>query len=134
MPEPLRIESADDRVIATLARPEVRNAIDAVRDRPVRTIRLDAVAEDEDVVRITVEDSGPGLSEDTEEQMFTAFYSTKTSGMGVGLSICRTIVEAHGGRIWAETSGSGGASFNFTLRRAKQGTADVGNRERLCRR
>jgi two-component system sensor kinase FixL len=81
-----------------------------------------------------VEDSGPGFPEDVQDRLFTAFYSTKASGMGVGLSICRTIVEAHGGRIWAETGAAGGAAFSFTLRRAKQGEADVEDGKSLCRR
>lgn len=112
----------------------LRNAIDAVRDRSVRTIRLVAAADDESTIRITVEDSGPGFPEDVQDRLFTAFYSTKASGMGVGLSICRTIVEAHGGRIWAETGAAGGAAFSFTLRRAKQGEADVEDGKSLCRR
>lgn len=70
--------------------------------------------------RIQVDDkdiccSGPGLAEEVTLQLFRAFLSTKTEGMGLGLSICRTIVEAHGGKIWVETPVEGGTHFHFTL-------------------
>jgi two-component system sensor kinase FixL len=70
------------------------------------------------MVRITVTDTGPGLSQESYANLFEAFSSTKEDGMGLGLSICRTIVEAHGGRIWAEPPGSLGAIFHFTVIRA----------------
>ena len=66
-------------------------------------------------VLITVRDSGPGLSPESVERSFDAFYTTKADGMGMGLSICRSIVEAHGGRIWAALVFGQGATFQFTL-------------------
>jgi two-component system sensor kinase FixL len=66
-------------------------------------------------VRVSVADTGAGLSPDVAEQLFQPFITTKRHGMGVGLSISRTIVEAHGGRIWAEPSPPVGTVFNFTL-------------------
>jgi len=69
------------------------------------------------MAEIAVADSGSGVSPDVAEQLFRPFVTTKSQGMGVGLSICRTIVEAHGGRIAVETNASGGATFRFTLRR-----------------
>jgi C4-dicarboxylate-specific signal transduction histidine kinase len=68
-----------------------------------------------DRARVTVRDSGPGMSEAALEQAFTAFYTTKSSGLGVGLSICRSIVEAHGGRLWADANAPRGAAFHFTV-------------------
>ncbi len=68
-------------------------------------------------VLITVQDSGPGLSPEDLDRVFDAFYTTKSSGMGMGLSICRSIVEAHGGRIWASRAATGGASLAFSLPR-----------------
>jgi two-component system sensor kinase FixL len=65
-------------------------------------------------IRVTVADNGPGVSPAFVEQLFTAFVSTKREGMGLGLSICRTIVEANGGRIWHEPRPGGGAQFHFT--------------------
>ena len=66
-------------------------------------------------VLVTVRDSGPGLSPESFDRLFDAFYTTKPSGMGMGLSICRSIVEAHGGRIWASRGVGPGATFQFTL-------------------
>ena len=66
-------------------------------------------------VLVTVQDSGPGLSSTGLEQVFDAFYSTKPGGLGIGLSICRSIIEAHGGRLWASANVPRGASFHFTL-------------------
>jgi signal transduction histidine kinase len=66
-------------------------------------------------VLVTVQDSGPGLNPDSFDRLFDAFYTTKPSGMGMGLSICRSIVDAHGGRIWASSTAGPGATIQFTL-------------------
>ena len=66
-------------------------------------------------VLVTVRDSGPGLSPESLDRLFDAFYTTKPTGMGMGLSICRSIVEAHGGRIWASRDVGPGATLQFTL-------------------
>jgi signal transduction histidine kinase len=66
-------------------------------------------------VLVTVQDSGPGLTLESVDRLFEAFYTTKASGMGMGLSICQSIVEAHGGRIWASRTAGPGATFQFTL-------------------
>ena len=66
-------------------------------------------------VLVTVHDSGPGIDPERMERVFEAFYSTKTSGMGMGLSICRSIIEAHRGRLWAGANEPRGAVFQFTL-------------------
>jgi PAS domain S-box-containing protein len=68
-----------------------------------------------DSVLVAVRDSGPGLSEDAIERAFEAFYTTKSSGLGMGLSICRSIVEHHGGRLWATANVPKGAAFQFTI-------------------
>jgi signal transduction histidine kinase len=65
-------------------------------------------------VLVSVQDSGPGLVEGFD-RLFDAFYTTKPGGMGLGLSICRSIIEAHGGRIWASDNVGLGATFQFTL-------------------
>ena len=62
-----------------------------------------------------VRDSGPGFKPDEMKHLFDAFYTTKPSGMGMGLSICRSIIEAHGGRLWASPNELGGAVFQFTV-------------------
>jgi signal transduction histidine kinase len=66
-------------------------------------------------VQVSVQDSGPGLAPERLEQVFEAFYTTKASGLGMGLSICRSIIEAHGGRLWASPNTPHGAVFQFTL-------------------
>ncbi|MBV9558436.1 MAG: GAF domain-containing protein, partial [Pseudolabrys sp.] len=68
-----------------------------------------------DCVLVAVKDSGPGLSEAAVEQVFEAFYTTKSTGLGMGLSICRSIIEAHGGRLWASANMPRGAAFQFTI-------------------
>jgi signal transduction histidine kinase len=66
-------------------------------------------------VLVTVRDTGPGLDVKNSERVFEAFYTTKPSGMGMGLSTCRSIIEAHGGRLWASPNEPQGAVFRFTL-------------------
>ena len=69
----------------------------------------------DDTVLIAVMDSGPGLPTASPERLFEPFYTTKTGGLGIGLSICRSIIEAHGGRLWASANEPRGAVFQFTL-------------------
>lgn len=92
----------------------IRNAIDAMADRPNRRLLVSARRTGEQV-EIAVTDSGCGIPEAFRESLFEPFLSSKPSGMGIGLSICRTIVEAHGGRIWASDSPGDGATFTFTI-------------------
>jgi signal transduction histidine kinase len=68
-----------------------------------------------DVVRVVVSDDGPGLPQELCDRLFDPFVTTKPGGLGMGLAICRTIVEAHGGRIWTESVAPHGARFCFTL-------------------
>lgn len=98
----------------------IRNAIDAMADAPRRELEIRVQAEGGGAIRISVADSGPGLDPTVRDRLFQPFVTTKATGMGVGLSICRTIVEAHGGRIWAEDNSGGGAVFSFTLPRAEE--------------
>ncbi|KFL45426.1 signal transduction histidine kinase [Sphingobium sp. ba1] len=96
----------------------VRNAVDAMQDSPARILRLTAAPADDGKVEVVVADSGPGLDPAMSRTLFTPFTTTKANGMGVGLSISQTIVEGHGGRIWATPSQWGGTAFHFTLDRA----------------
>jgi two-component system sensor kinase FixL len=93
----------------------VRNAIEAMSGSRVRRLRIASALQEDGMVRVTIEDSGPGLEAEVAERLFQPFVSTKSAGMGLGLSICHTIVAGHGGRIWAEASKLGGTAFHFTL-------------------
>jgi signal transduction histidine kinase len=94
-------------------------AMSAVADGARDLLITASPAEPHGVV-VAVKDSGPGLTPDSLERIFDPFYSNKPDGMGMGLAICRSIVEAHGGRLWVEANEPRGAVFRFTLPMAKQ--------------
>jgi signal transduction histidine kinase len=71
-------------------------------------------------VRVAVQDSGPGLKPESLDRLFDAFYTTKPDGLGMGVSICRSIIEAHDGRVWATPNLPQGAAFQFTLPRQRE--------------
>ena len=96
----------------------IRNAIEAMLDSPVRALTIATEADGESVT-ISIEDSGTGIDEALAPQLFQPFVTSKQGGMGIGLSICRTIIEAHGGRIWFEASAEGGTIFRINLPKAK---------------
>lgn len=93
----------------------IRNAIEALSQSDDRHLSIHAVPNGAAMVQISVIDTGPGLDADVASKLFQPFVSTKAGGMGLGLSICQTIVEAHGGQIWLESPESGGTVFRFTL-------------------
>lgn len=93
----------------------VKNAVEAMASSPARILRLSAMPIEDGRVEVVVADSGTGLDPDMSRTLFTPFTTTKASGMGVGLSISQTIIEGHGGRIWAQPSPWGGTEFHFTL-------------------
>jgi C4-dicarboxylate-specific signal transduction histidine kinase len=82
-----------------------------------RDLLISTVQDQSSGVLVCVRDSGPGLNPDSLERLFDPFYTTKAGGMGMGLSICRSIAEAHGGRLWAAANAPQGASFHFSLPR-----------------
>jgi two-component system sensor kinase FixL len=98
----------------------MRNAVEAMQDASRRELLLSAAAAENDMICISVADTGSGLAPEMADQLFQPFVTTKQQGMGVGLSISRTIVEAHGGRIWAEANPVGGTIFRFTLRNVRK--------------
>jgi PAS domain S-box-containing protein len=92
------------------------NAVEAMGSREAEARELlISTEQDRTGVLVAVRDSGPGLDPSHLEHVFDAFYTTKSSGMGMGLSICRSIIDAHGGRLWAEANEPRGAVFQFTL-------------------
>jgi len=93
----------------------VRNALEAMAPRERRELCLATALESERFVLVTVADTGPGLSEEVAAKLFQPFVTTKDDGMGIGLSICRSIVDGHGGRLWAAPNPEGGVTFHFQL-------------------
>jgi signal transduction histidine kinase len=80
-----------------------------------RELLIDTAEDEAGDVSIAVRDSGPGVPSEDIERIFSPFYTTKSGGMGMGLSICRSIIEAHGGRLWVSANMPRGAVFQFTL-------------------
>jgi two-component system sensor kinase FixL len=96
----------------------VHNAIDATEGMPQRDITISTALHETNHVRISVSDTGPGIASDIAEQLFESFVTTKEQGLGVGLSISKSIIEAHGGQIWFTPNTPVGATFHITLPRA----------------
>jgi len=100
----------------------MRNAIEAMEGCDPKVLLVttaqsptDTFETGEPMVQVTVADTGSGISEEIADQLFQPFVTTKANGMGVGLSISKRLVEAHGGRIWVEKNPGGGTVFRFTL-------------------
>ncbi|MBC7669194.1 MAG: PAS domain S-box protein [Gemmatimonadaceae bacterium] len=117
----LKLDPAADAVYADRVQIQqvlvnlIRNAVDAMADSPRRELTIASQRLDSDSVQVSVTDTGSGINDDFRERLFQPFMTTKAEGMGVGLSISRSIIEAHGGRIWADANPKGGTVFHFTL-------------------
>jgi two-component system sensor kinase FixL len=92
-----------------------RNALEAMAVSTHRELIAANTKAADDMIEVAISDTGPGFAGDALANLFQPFFTTKETGMGVGLSISRTILDSHGGRMWAETNGAGGATFRFTL-------------------
>jgi two-component system sensor kinase FixL len=103
----------------------MRNALEAMVGRQRRKLAVSAVLVDTATVEIAVADTGPGIPPEIQGRLFEPFVSTKPNGMGLGLSICRTIVEAHGGLLRSDANAGGGTIFRFTLAAAGHGGDDA---------
>jgi signal transduction histidine kinase len=95
----------------------ILNAVEAMSsiDNGTRDVRITSEREASNAVLVTVRDFGPGLDPRSVDRLFEAFYTTKPSGLGMGLAICRSIIEAHEGQLWAEKNEPIGSKFVFTL-------------------
>jgi two-component system sensor kinase FixL len=100
-----------------------RNALEAMTNSARRELVAANTMVADDMIEISISDTGHGFAEGVEGHLFQTFFTTKETGMGVGLSISRSIIEAHGGRMHAESNASGGATFRFTLPAANEGAA-----------
>jgi C4-dicarboxylate-specific signal transduction histidine kinase len=115
--DPLPVVSGDRVQLQQVISNLVRNAVDAmsaVYDRP-REINITTARDGDDRVRLCVRDSGSGFGVQSADRVFDAFYSTKQGGMGIGLSVSRSIVESHCGRLWADANEATGATFSLSL-------------------
>jgi two-component system sensor kinase FixL len=106
----------------------IRNALEAMVGLVPRELTVLTAMVDKETIEISVADIGPGIVDSIRAHLFQPFVSSKRDGMGLGLSICRTIVEAHGGRIWAEANPTGGTVLRFTL--ATSPSSGASNAER----
>jgi signal transduction histidine kinase len=111
----------------------VRNASDAmstVNDRP-RELTVGSERDEGDSVRLTIKDTGVGFGQEAAASLFQVFYTTKNDGMGIGLSLSRSIIEAHRGRLWATMNDGPGATFSFSIPFKPQGLTSADPRDIL---
>jgi signal transduction histidine kinase len=93
-------------------------AMSTISERP-RTLCIRSEPQEDAAVRVTVTDAGPGIDPENRDQLFKAFFTTREGGMGMGLSICRSIIEAHGGCLWGVSNSDFGATFSSWLRASR---------------
>jgi two-component system sensor kinase FixL len=93
----------------------IRNAVEAMAGSPEQSLVIATLPSADAMVELSVADSGPGLAAEVRAKLFQPFVTTKSTGMGVGLSICHSIIEAHGGRLWADDNSDTGTVFRFTV-------------------
>jgi signal transduction histidine kinase len=117
LPEPLPRIVVDRIMIEQVLLNLVKNGIESMHNIPIerRRLLIQASLTDEGMLAVSVSDNGHGLAEEDVEKIFAPFYTTKPEGMGIGLAICRSIIEFHQGRLWVETRREGGTTFHFTV-------------------
>ncbi|MBP1622916.1 MAG: sensor histidine kinase, partial [Acidobacteria bacterium] len=98
----------------------VMNALDAMKETPSRVLTVRSAMEGPETVTVSISDTGPGLSQAGRAKLFQPFFTTKKDGLGLGLSICQSIINEHEGRIWGENNPDEGAAFSFSLRACKK--------------
>jgi len=100
----------------------VSNASEAMRESPSKRLRILSNTQSTDLIVASVSDSGKGIDKTMKGKIFQSFFTTKKGGLGVGLRICQSIIEEHGGRIWVENNPAGGATFSFSLKAYQGGS------------
>jgi signal transduction histidine kinase len=103
------------------------DAMSSVEDRP-RNLVVRTERDENDLVRLSVQDAGVGFKPQDEVRLFDAFYTAKNGGMGIGLSVSRSIIESHHGRLWAALNDGPGATFSFSIPRRSESPKYAGNR------
>jgi two-component system sensor kinase FixL len=93
----------------------MKNAVEAMESTPERSLTITIVRVLPAMVQVSIADSGPGISDEMAAKLFQPFVTTKSKGMGMGLNICRGIIESHGGRLWLDANPLGGAVFHFSI-------------------
>jgi C4-dicarboxylate-specific signal transduction histidine kinase len=117
LPDELAAASGDRVQLQQVILNLILNAIDAMKmidDRP-RHLIVTTASDEPGWLRLSVTDSGVGINSERSEELFNAFYTTKSHGMGLGLSVSRSIIESHGGRLWATANQGSGATFSFSI-------------------
>jgi len=120
--QPLPTVQADRILVEQVMLNLVNNAIDAMHGVPSarRRLGVETAVDAQGTVQVTIADRGAGIAPENESRLFTPFFTTKDRGLGLGLSICRSVVEMHGGRLWHDARDGGGTAFHFTLPRGPQ--------------
>lgn len=111
LPQPLVSKIEIEQVLINL----IKNAIDSMESVPRRVLRITTRINESGFIQVSVSDTGKGIAPDELDKVFNPFQTSKKDGLGLGLAICRSLVERHGGQIWAERPGDEGTRFNFTL-------------------
>ena len=124
----IEIKTSGDRIqLQQVVLNLVHNAAEAMASSPngTKEVRVQTSLLDRDTILVAVTDTGPGLDDTTRERMFDPLFTTKATGLGMGLRICTTIVRAHGGRLWAVPNPVSGLTVQFTLPRAEPDIAPI---------
>lgn len=123
--EPLPSVTGDPDQIRRVLFNLARNAIEAMEQAPIRTLRIATRRSSDGGAHVELQDTASGIDPEARERIFQPFYTTKPQGLGIGLAICRSTIETHGGRIWTHRNTDRGSTFAFVLPAHEGGATDV---------